>query len=321
MATNAGGLRFIRYGSLHGSVLGVEVVLPDGQVLDLMSQMRKDNTGYDLKQLFIGSEGTLGVITKVSILCPLKLKHQTVALLSLQSYDHLLRIYDKIRRQLSEYLTSFEMMDAASLDAVVTNLEQSHPLGSHNEFYAMIELSANDKDHMESRLSQVIEELMSEQLISDGTYANDDNHNRFLKLKSYRERIAEGLLRDGYSYKYDISLPLNVFYEIVEVMRERLKDTDCLKVVGYGHIGDCNLHLNITSKAFDKRIKTTIEPFLYEYVAKHKGSISAEHGLGLMKNSYLKYSKPVEAIALMKQIKKLFDPKNTLNPNKVLPND
>jgi FAD/FMN-containing dehydrogenase len=187
----------------------------------------------------LGSEGTLGVITKVSILCPLKLRHQTVALLSLRSYDHLLKIYHKVRSQLSEYLTCFEMMDDLSMDAVVTNLEQSHPLSSRSDFYVLFELSANDSEHMESRLSQVIEELMKEELISDGTYASDDNHHRFLKLKSYRERIAEGLLRDGYTYKYDISLPLSVFYEIVEVMRERLKSTNCLRVCGYGHIGDC----------------------------------------------------------------------------------
>ncbi|XP_054156823.1 D-2-hydroxyglutarate dehydrogenase, mitochondrial-like [Oppia nitens] len=320
LATNAGGLRFIRYGSLHGSVLGVEVVLPDGRLLDLMSCMRKDNTGYDLKQLFIGSEGTLGVITKVSIQCPLKLRHQTVALVAVNSFDDLLKIYHKIRCDLTEYLTTFEMMDDIAMDAVVTNLKQTHPLnGNSSPFYVMFKLAANDCEHMEKRLAQVIEQLMDKQLISDGTYVSDDNLQRFQKLKSYRERIAEGLLVDGYSYKYDISLPLNVFYEIVNVMKDRLKTTKCLRVCGYGHIGDSNLHLNMTSKVFDTDIKSQIEPFLYEYIAKHKGSISAEHGLGLMKNRYLSYSKPAEAISMMKDIKRLIDPKNILNPNKMLP--
>ena len=320
LATNAGGLRFIRYGSLHGSVLGIEVVLPNGQVLDLMSSMRKDNTGYDLKQLFIGSEGTLGVITKVSILCPLKLKHQIVAMLAVSTYEDLVKVYTKVRRELNEYLTTFEMMDDLSMDTVVTNLQLSHPLSKPNQFYILFELSANDPQHMEKRMTEILEQLMENGTVTDGTFCSDDNSQHFLKLKSYRERIAEGLLKDGYSYKYDISLPLNVFYEVVNVMRERLKDTPCVRVCGYGHIGDCNMHLNVTSRQFEPEIKLMIEPFLYEYIAQHRGSISAEHGLGMNKNNYIHYSKPMEAIELMKRIKLLIDPNKILNPGKTLPN-
>ena len=268
----------------------------------------------------LGSEGTLGVITKVSILCPLKLRHQTVALLSVNSYESLLKVFNKVRLELSEYLTTFEMMDDISLDAVVSNLKQTHPLTSSDKFYVLFELSANDSEHMEKRLSKVLEQLMSEQLVSDGTYSTDENLQKFQKLKSYRERIAEALLEDGYTYKYDISLPLNVFYEIVEVMRKRLSNLNCKRICGYGHIGDSNLHLNFTSKKFDQQIKDSIEPFLYEYIAEHNGSISAEHGLGLKKRNYIHFSKKAEAVALMKEIKKLFDPKSILNPGKVLPN-
>ena len=213
------------------------------------------------------------------------------------------------------------MMDDLSLDAVVTNLEQTHPLTTSDNFYVLFELSANDCEHMEKRMTQVLEELMSKQLITDGTYTSDENLQKFQKLQSYRERIAEGLLKDGYSYKYDISLPLNVFYQIVEVMRQRLKDLNCTRVCGYGHIGDSNLHLNMTSKVFDQKIKDSIEPFLYQYIAKHNGSISAEHGLGLKKRQYIHFSKKSEAIVLMKEIKRLFDPKSILNPGKVLPID
>ncbi len=225
-----------------------------------------------------------------------------------------------IRCELSEYLTSFEMMDSVAIDAVVSNLNQSMPLNSSEPFYALIELSANDANHVENRLSQVLEKLMSDNIVTDGTYYSDVSLQKFLKLKSYRERIAEGLLRDGYCYKYDVSLPLNVYYELVEVMRERLKGTQCLKVCGYGHLGDSNLHFNVTSKQFDQQIVDLIEPFLYEYVSKHKGSISAEHGLGLKKRSHIHYSKKAEAIILMKEIKKLFDPHSILNPGKVFPN-
>ena len=225
-----------------------------------------------------------------------------------------------MRNELSEYMTAFEMMDDLSLDTVVTNLQQSHPLSSSNQFYVLFELSANDAQHMEKRLTELLESLMADEIVTDGTYSSDDNSQRFLKLKSYRERIVEGLLRDGYTYKYDISLPLNVFYEVVNVMRDRLKDTKCLRVCGYGHIGDCNLHLNVTSKQYEPQIKSLIEPFLYEYIAEHKGSISAEHGLGLKKCNYIHFSKQTKAIELMKQIKDLLDPNKVLNPGKLLPN-
>lgn len=241
-------------------------------------------------------------------------------MLSLRTYEDLLKAYHLIRCELSEYLAAFEMMDSVALDAVLTNLNQSHPLNSREQFYVLIELSANDANHMENRLSQTLEKLMSDNIVTDGTFSSDVNLQKFLKLKSYRERIAEGLLKDGYCYKYDVSLPLNVYYELVQVMRERLKDTKCVRICGYGHLGDSNLHFNVTSKQFDKQIIDLIEPFLYEYICEHRGSISAEHGLGLKKNSHIHYSKKCEAIILMKQIKNLFDPKHLLNPGKVLPN-
>ena len=135
-----------------------------------------------------------------------------------------------------------------------------------------------------------------------------------------RERIAESLLKDGYCYKYDISLPLSVFYDSITVMRERLGN-DVTRVVGYGHIGDGNMHLNITSPEYSQEVMDKIEPYLYEFTSQHKGSISAEHGLGFKKRNFIHFSKADSAIYLMKDIKKVFDPQGIMNPYKVLPDN
>lgn len=317
VSTNAGGIRFLRYGSLRGTVLGLEVVLADGTILDLMSSMRKDTTGYDLKQLFIGSEGSLGVVTKVNILCPSKPCHKAVIVLCVKSFDDVLSVYKLIRGSCNEYLSAFELFDQSSLDAVLTNIKLPPLLGDH-PFNILVELSCNDEENMVKRIDRFLDELSNKKLILNGTFTSDQT--TMSKLWAYRERIAEALLKDGYCYKYDLSLPLSHFYKLVEVFRDRLSgNSSVTRVCGYGHVADFNLHLNITSKSFDPEIKSHIEPFVYEWISNVKGSISSEHGLGMMKRNYIHYSKSPEAISIMKQLKRLFDPNYILNPNKVLP--
>lgn len=206
------------------------------------------------------------------------------------------------------------MMDQYSINAVIENLNLPQPLSKLYPFYSLFELSSNDDVALETRVTQQFEKLLAESIILDGTSASDCD-SKFSKLKSYRESIPEGLRKDGHGYKYDVSLPLNVYYKAVEVMRERLKNANYTRICGYGHMGDSNLHFNVTSKKFDPKILNLIEPFLYEFVAEHRGSISAEHGIGMKKKHYLHFSKDMETINLMKQIKQLFDPKSLLNPN------
>lgn len=317
VSTNAGGIRFLRYGSLRASVLGLEVVLPNGTLLDMMSSMRKDTTGYDLKQLFIGSEGSLGVVTKVNILCPPKPRHRAVIVLCVKSFQHVLSVYQFFRNSCNEYLSAFELFDQLSLDAVLTNLKLAPLLGDH-PFNILIELSCNDEENMVERMDRSLNQLSDHGLILNGTFTSDES--TMAKLWSYRERIAEALLMDGYCYKYDVSLPLSEFYNLVQVFRQRLSSiSSVIRVCGYGHVADYNLHLNVTSRSFDPQIKKSIEPFIYEQVSEVKGSISSEHGLGMMKRNYIHYSKSPETIVVMKQLKSLFDPNSILNPNKVLP--
>ncbi|XP_051046809.1 D-2-hydroxyglutarate dehydrogenase, mitochondrial isoform X2 [Phodopus roborovskii] len=267
VATNAGGLRFLRYGSLRGTVLGLEVVLADGTILNCLTSLRKDNTGYDLKQLFIGSEGTLGVITAVSILCPPRPKAVNVAFLE-------------------------------------------------SPFYVLVETSGSSAGHDAEKLTSVLEQVLNSGLVSDGTMATDQK--KVQMLWALRERITEALSRDGYVFKYDISLPVERLYDLVVDLRTRLGPR-AKHVVGYGHLGDGNLHLNVTAEAFSQELLGALEPYVYAWTAEQRGSVSAEHGLGFKKKNVLHYSKPPEAVRLMQQLKGLLDPKGILNPYKTLP--
>ncbi|XP_056915505.1 D-2-hydroxyglutarate dehydrogenase, mitochondrial [Takifugu flavidus] len=317
VATNAGGLRLLRYGSLHGTVLGLEVVLADGQVLDCLATLRKDNTGYDLKQLFIGSEGTLGVITAASILCPRKPKSVNVAFLGCETFEQLLKTFQLCRGMLGEILSAYEFLDSECMRLLNTHLKLTNPVRDC-QFYIVIETSGSEPTHDEEKLHNFLEEAMTSSLVSEGTVATEDS--KIKALWSLRERITEAMAHDGYTYKYDVSLPVEELYQLVTDMRERVGGR-AKSVVGYGHVGDGNLHLNITSQAKDPALLADIEPFVYEWTAKHRGSISAEHGLGLKKRNYIYYSKPSQAVALMGQIKALLDPKGILNPYKTLPDD
>ncbi|XP_074651522.1 D-2-hydroxyglutarate dehydrogenase, mitochondrial-like [Tubulanus polymorphus] len=315
IATNAGGMRVLRYGSIHANLLGLEVVLANGDVMDFMSVLRKDNTGYDLKHLFVGSEGTLGIITKAAILCPVLPKSTQVAFLGVAEFEIVLQILRRAKTQLADILSAFEFLDMQALSLVQNQLNLRNPI-SRNRFYVLLEVSGSNANHNEEKLTAFLEELLSAEIVSDGTIAADES--KMKNIWSVRERLAEAQRHAGYSYKYDVSLPLKHMYKPVEVMRAKLKDKVDV-CVGYGHVGDGNLHLNLTTKEYDSSVVAEIEPFLFEVVSKYDGSISAEHGLGVKKNNYIRYSKSDSAVKLMKDMKKMLDPNGILNPYKTLP--
>ncbi|XP_046282731.1 D-2-hydroxyglutarate dehydrogenase, mitochondrial isoform X1 [Marmota monax] len=315
VATNAGGLRFLRYGSLHGTVLGLEVVLADGTVLDCLTSLRKDNTGYDLKQLFIGSEGTLGVITAVSILCPPRPKAVNVAFLGCPGFAEVLQTFSTCRGMLGEILSAFEFMDAECMQLVQQHLHLASPV-QESAFYLLVETSGSSTGHDAEKLGCFLEQVLGSGLVTDGTVATDESKAQ--ALWALRERITEALSGDGYVYKYDVSLPVERLYDLVTDLRARL-GSQARHVVGYGHLGDGNLHLNVTVDAFSAALLDTMEPYVYAWTAGQRGSISAEHGLGFRKRDALRYSKPPPAVRLMQQLKALLDPKGILNPYKLLP--
>ncbi|OJD26486.1 hypothetical protein ACJ73_02126 [Blastomyces percursus] len=325
VATNAGGLRLLRYGSLHGNVLGIEAVLPDGTIIDDLSTLRKNNTGYDLKHLFIGGEGTIGMITGVSIICPQRPKAINVAFFGIESYEQALKAFLEAKGHLSEILSAFELMDGRSQDMVhkVTGLKK--PLDGSYPFYCLVETSGSNGEHDNEKLEAFLEHVMGESIVADGVLAQDETQAQ--TLWRWREGITEALSHLGGTYKYDVSIPLAELYQLVDDTRDRLTEAGLVgddesypvrEVLGYGHMGDSNLHLNVAVRQYSKDVEKMIEPWVYEWIAKRKGSISAEHGLGIAKKEFIGYSKSETMMKLMAQLKKLYDPNGIMNPYKYM---
>lgn len=325
VATNAGGLRLLRYGSLHGSVLGLEVVLPNGDVVSSMHSLRKDNTGYDLKQLFIGSEGTIGIITGVSILTPPRPKAFNVSFLALDSFEAVQHVFVKARKDLAEVLSAFEFMDSYSQDLTKEYLpEANHPFEEKHPFYVLIETSGSNKEHDDAKLESFLESVIEEGLVVDGVVAQDETELQ--NLWQWRELIPESCQAHGGVYKYDVSLPLKDLYSLVDAANAKLEEKGLIgdapkpviKAVGYGHVGDGNLHLNVAVREYNKDVERALEPFVYEFVSSKKGSVSAEHGLGFQKKPYIGYTKTEPEIKMIKDLKTHYDPNGILNPYKYI---
>ncbi|KAI5645203.1 FAD binding domain-containing protein [Phthorimaea operculella] len=315
VSTNAGGLRLLRYGNLHGSLLGVEAVKADGTVIDCLRTLKKDNTGYHLKHLFVGSEGTLGVVTKVAIHCPVLPKAVNVGFFGLENFENVLNLYKSAKSSLGEILSAFEMMDRSSISRTVKNMKLTSPIPEY-PFYVLAETNGSDADHDNEKLNRFLEREMDSKLISNGTVTSEPS--KVQSIWKLRESIPAGGLRDGYFMTYDVSLPLRNYYDLLPVLRERLRDR-VTHVCGFGHIGDGNIHIDVSLPRYDEDVLNLLEPFVFEEVSKLKGSISAEHGIGFRKPHYIHYSKDPSALQLMRDLKKLMDPNGILNPYKVLP--
>lgn len=274
LATNAGGLRVLRYGSLHGNVLGMQVVLPDGSLVEGLGGCRKDNAGYDWKQLFIGSEGTLGVITAATILTPPLPRSIHVALCTLPSYEAILEMYARAKEGLAEILSAFEFWDVAA-----QRLSEAHsasgarlPITS-GPFHVLIETSGSDAEHDGDKLMRLFTRLQQDQTIIDATLAQDATQAQ--SLWGWREGIPEACAREGLVIKYDVSLPTpQRMYDPVLALRERLEGVPGVKAItGYGHFGDGNIHLNVAVQSPPSpAITAALEPFIYQLIRKRMQS-------------------------------------------------
>lgn len=296
VSTNAGGLNLLRYGSLHGNVLGLEVVLPNGEVISNINALRKDNTGYDLKQLFIGAEGTIGVITGVSILAAAKPKALNAVFFGLDCFDTVQKLFVKAKGELSEILSAFEFMDRGSIECTIEYLKDlPFPLENEHNFYVLIETSGSNKKHDDEKLSCFLAETLNSKLISEGVMAKDKAD--YDRLWTWRKSVPTACNSYGGMYKYDMSLQLKDLYSVSEAVTARLNEAGLIgdapkpivKSCGYGHVGDGNIHLNIAVREFTKQIENLLEPFVYEYIQSKNGSISAEHGVGFHKKGKLHY--------------------------------
>ena len=325
LATNAGGTNVLRYGNARDLCLGLEVVTAKGEIWNGIKGLRKDNTGYDLRDLFIGSEGTLGIITAaVMKLYPQPISQWTtlVACESIASSIALLNLFQK---RATSLLTGFEMMTQESLELNEKHFPQmANPLQGCPPFTILIELSDHESEnHVRQLLETILEEAFETDLISDAVIASNlSQANAFWHM---REHITLAQAEEGANLKHDITIPLSSLDGFI-------KETDSLmraqfpgvRIINFGHLGDGNLHYNIAPpvgmdpKIFNETNEKPIHDLVYAQVERCNGSISAEHGVGQLKLDGLRAHKGEVAHDLMKTLKRALDPQNILNPNKVV---
>ncbi|KAJ8971404.1 hypothetical protein NQ317_005520 [Molorchus minor] len=315
VSTNAGGLRLFRYGNMHGNVLGLEAVTADGNIIECLGTLKKDNTGYHLKHLFIGSEGTLGIITKVAIQCTTRPTCQNVAFLGAQNFRKVLKTFKLAKQDLGEILSAIEVMDSATMEFIGEKLNINSPIGDY-PFYLLLETSGSNTNHDSEKIFKFLEIALNSHFILNGTVAVE--HAKINALWSVRERIPEGFNLCGHLFCYDVSLPVENYFILVDEMKIHMGSL-ADRVFGFGHLGDGNLHLQIETKEFSQQIKDHLEPYIFKRTAQFGGSISAEHGMGFLKAKYLNLARPPSTVNFMKDIKQMFDPKGILNPYKVFP--
>ena len=312
VATNAGGINVLRYGMMRNVVLGLEAVLADGTVISSMNQMLKNNTGYDLKQLFIGSEGTLGVVTRVVVrLYPQTTSRQT-AMFACDSFDAVVRQLRRMKTDLAGTLSAFEVMWNSYYSNVTGEDAHTAPLDRDYPFYIIAEAEGADPDADEERFQGLLESGMESGDIVDAVLPKSESERRALWI--VREEF-EAVLP---AYLYDVSLPIKNMATYVDRLDACRKDwQDDGKCMVFGHIADGNLHIFMTP--FDDGVHhDACDKIVYGCLEGLDGSISAEHGIGIEKREWLGQNRSANELRLMRQLKNLLDPKNLLNPGKVI---
>lgn len=299
---------------MHGSCLGLEVVLGDGRVIRDMRGLRKDNTGYDLKQLFIGSEGTLGVITAAALQAVPEPKSTNVACLQVESFEQVQKVYQVARESLGEILSAFEFWDG-ECDSIVKG---GGDCGGSQAFHVLLETCGSDRLHDEEKISRLLEELMNGGLVQDGILAQDEKQKQ--SLWNRREGIPEACSHlPGQVHKFDLSFPADKYYELVPLLRgQEPVLSGRIRVFGFGHVGDGNIHINLVTGRDNYEEIQRVSEFIFDWTARNGGSVSAEHGIGQAKLDVLAFSKGPVEMALMGSLKNLLDPNGILNPGKVI---
>lgn len=324
ISTNAGGVQVLRYGNTRELVLGLEVVLPDGQVWDGLRALRKDNTGYDLKQLFIGAEGTLGIVTAATLKLFARPRAVVTAWLAVASPAAAVQLLGRLRAAVGDRVTAFELISRVSLDLVFQHIPGTRdPLGQPSPWYVLLELSDTVAgDALAGLLETELAATVAEGRVTDGAIATSDSQAQ--ALWQLRENISEAQKRDGVSIKHDISVPVSAIPDFLEAAGATLAAAyPGLRVVCFGHLGDGNLHYNLSrplngeNDAFIARTEE-VNRIVYDAVKARGGSISAEHGIGQLKRALLPDYKPAVEIDLMRRIKQAFDPRGLMNPGKVV---
>jgi len=321
IATNAGGVKVIRYGQMRDLVLGLTVVTGEGQILNLNQSLVKNNAGIDLRHMFIGSEGILGIVTEVVLKLEKPPVDNRVLLLAVKDLSISVELLEIFRSALK--LTAFEFFTANCLHHVVEHRKLKNPMKSAAPYYLLLEVEV-ETDEDEDCVLETFELCLEKEFVFDGVVSQSIAQSK--NLWAYREGISEAISRFS-PYKNDISVRLSMMPGFVADLEKILsREYSNLEVLLFGHIGDGNLHVNILRPAdispedFNQRC-LKVNRLVFELVGQYKGSVSAEHGVGLIKKDYLEFSRSKSEIQILKSIKNVFDPDGILNPGKVFDQD
>jgi FAD/FMN-containing dehydrogenase len=325
LATNAGGTQVVRYGNARELCLGVEVVTAQGEIWDGLTGLRKDNTGYDLRDLFIGSEGTLGIITAATLkLYPIPAARLT-AWAAVPSMEHAVTLLGLAHQHLGAGLTGFEVMGQFALSLVDKHFAQLRvPLYKDTPFCVLLENSDHESEtHAREQFERLLETALESGCVLDAVVA--ENLTQANQLWHIRESIPLAQAEEGLNIKHDISIAVSRIPEFVEKTDKLLADAiPGVRLVNFGHLGDGNLHYNVQapadgdSKAFLRDREEEVNTIVYDSVASFEGSISAEHGVGSLKLDKLEHHKSPVAMGMMRAIKHALDPQGVMNPGRVL---
>jgi FAD/FMN-containing dehydrogenase len=325
LSTNAGGVAVLRYGNARDLVLGLEVVLPDGSVLDSMTALRKDNTGYDLKQLFLGAEGTLGIITAAVLKLFPRPRDQATAMVAVETPERAVELLSRVRTDSGDLVTSFELMNRQCIALAVALVPGvPEPLAQKTPYYVLVELSSGaDDGKLRETLENSLGRALEDGVITDAAIAASASQAQ--AMWRVREAIPESQKIGGGGIKHDVSVPVSSVPVFIDAARQAAKaELRDIRIFAFGHVGDGNVHFNLVwPEGADREAFLARWPhfnrIVHEVAMRFGGSISAEHGIGRLKREeFGRYADPVE-LETMRRIKAALDPKNIMNPGKVLP--
>ena len=324
LSTNAGGTAVLRYGNARDLVLGLEVVLPDGQVWDGLRKLRKDNTGYDLKQVFIGSEGTLGIITAAVLRVFPRPRSVVTAFVGMRDVAAALDLLDQTRSKCGDAITGFELISRRCLDFCLQHIPDTRdPLGERHPWYTLIELQSGIAGPgLQESVEEAFAAAFEADIIQDATIAQSEA--QALAMWKLRESLPEAELHEGGSIKHDVSVPLPDIPEFLKKTTQAVEDAiPGVRVVAFGHLGDGNIHFNVGQPEGADRAAylarwSFVNEIVHDIVATYNGSISAEHGLGRLKRDEVRRYKTELELELMSKLKTALDPNGILNPGKVV---
>lgn len=317
LATNAGGLRVVRYGMIRNMVLGLEVVLPNGQIINSLKKLLKDNSGYGLDQLFIGSEGTLGIITKAVLRLQEKPLSRNSAFISFDNFETVIKFLKFSDAKLGGQLSGFEIIWGDTYK-ILTSIPSLHkPVLPHgNQFYILLETMGGNPDADRNLLESILELAIKDQMVTDAMLAYTSKD--LMNFWNIREDVALFNDLSPFQQHFDISLPTNAIGSFVETVKSRLlRQTGVHLVHTFGHLADGNIHFVVGKNTDSSKLRDNINDIVYSPIKQLNGSVSAEHGIGLDKKKWLPLSRSEEETELMKTIKRAFDPHSILNRGRI----